>query len=214
MVELYVMSSFLHRLFQIAVNLVNGRCYLIAIVETIDELKAHMSSRHWEIIHLTPFVALIEIEPLLQERFLLDTLLQRYDERSQKFKIGERLLSFRVKDITIILGLRCAGDVVFFQKKKTQTVFEKEYFLKTYERHRNSTKKLQQIIYKRGAEDNSVKLLMMYLMGNILFPNTSCSVLNWLIDYVDDLLALVYYAWAQATQKWLMEDVPQMAAWV
>ena len=49
-------------------------------------------------------------------------------------------------------------------------------------------------------------------MGTILFPNTSCSVPNWIVDYVDDLHGMGRYAWAQATHKWLMEDVPQAAA--
>lgn len=63
----------------------------------------------------------------------------------------------------------------------------------------------------RGEQDSFVKLLMVYL-STILFLNTSCSVPNWLVDYVDDLPALAYYAWAQVTHKWPMEDVPQIVA--
>lgn len=69
----------------------------------------------------------------MQKRGLLDALFQRYDERAQKFRIVECLLSFRPEDVAIILGLRCDGDAVVFQKKKTQTSFEEKYLLKTYE---------------------------------------------------------------------------------
>lgn len=81
--------------------------------------------------------------------------------------------------MAIILGLRCDGDTVVFQKKKTQTTFEEKYLSKTYEGHRDFIKKtFLQIVRKKGEEDNFVRLLMMYLMGTIIFSNTSYSILN------------------------------------
>lgn len=62
------------------VNLVNGRCYLVSIVETMVDLMAYMSGRHWKIIRRTSFATLTKIELVLQERGLLDALLQWYSE--------------------------------------------------------------------------------------------------------------------------------------
>ena len=97
-----------------AVNLVNGRCYLTPVVETFAELKVNMTPRHWEIIRRTPFAAFTELEAIYQERALLDSLLQRYDGRTNKFRIGESLLSFRPQDVALVLGLRCDDDAVVF----------------------------------------------------------------------------------------------------
>ena len=179
----------------------------------MNELKVHMTGRHWEIIRRTPFAALTEIEAVLQERTLLDSLLQRFDDRSNKFRIGASLVSFRPQDVALILGLRCVGDAVVFHKKKPRSAFESRFLSKAYERNKDSIKKtLEQVVRERGEEENFVKLLMVYLMGTILFPNTSCSVPVWIVDYVDDLPAMGRFAWAQATHKWIMEDVPQAAA--
>lgn len=48
----------------------------------------------------------------------------------------------------------------------------------------------------------------------MLFTDTSCFVPNWLVNFVDDLLALNQSVWAKATHKWLMEDVPQTTSQV
>lgn len=68
-----------------ATNLVNGRCYLVPIVSTLSELKNHMTRKHWELLNKTPFVSLMDIEPIIQERVVLDALMQLYDECSNKF---------------------------------------------------------------------------------------------------------------------------------
>ncbi len=134
-----------------AVNLVNGRCYLTPVCETLNELKAHMNSQHWDIIRRTPFAALTEIEAVLQERPLLDSLLQRYDGRTNKFRIGASLLSFSPQDVGLILGLRCDGDAVVFKKKKTHSAFEQRYFSRTYERNREAIKRtLEDTVRQRG----------------------------------------------------------------
>lgn len=77
-----------------ATNHVDATSYLIPIMET-------------------------KIELVLQEKGLLDALMQRYDERLQKFKIGKSLLCFRTEDVAIILSLQCDGDIVVFNRKKT-----------------------------------------------------------------------------------------------
>ena len=136
-----------------------------------------------------------------------------YDASSNKFRIGTSLLSFRPEDVGLLLGLRCDGDAVVFQKNKARTSFEERYFLKIYERHRDSIRRtLDQLVRQRGEEENFVKVLMVYLMGRVLFPNTSSSVPNWIVEYVDDLTGMGRYAWAAAAHKWLMDDVPQAAA--
>lgn len=78
---------------------------MVLIVETLAKLKPKMSGRNLDMIRRTSFTLLVEIEAILQERGLLDVLMQRYDNRSQKFRIGESLLSFRPEDVIIILGL-------------------------------------------------------------------------------------------------------------
>lgn len=42
-------------------------------------------------------MAMMKIEPVLQERGVLNALLQRYDERIKKFKIGEDLCALDLK---------------------------------------------------------------------------------------------------------------------
>lgn len=51
-------------------------------------------------------------------------------------------------------------------------------------------------------------------MGMILFPNISCFVPNWLVDYMDDLPKLNQYASPQAMHKWLIDDISQTATLV
>ena len=54
----------------------------------------------------------------------------------------------------------------------------------------------------RGSEEESfVKFMVVYLMGIILFSNTSCMALTWLAYYPNELASLGPYAWAHATYK-------------
>lgn len=69
-----------------------------------------------------------------------------------------------------------------------------------------------EIVRKKGKEENFMRLLVLYLMGTMLFPKISCSVPSWIVDYVEDLPTLARYVWAEATHKWLLKDVPQMAS--
>lgn len=63
--------------------------------------------------------------------------------------------------MAIILGLRFDGDAAFFQKKKTQSTFEEEYFQKpTNDMETLSKEILLQIVQKRDKEENFVNLLM------------------------------------------------------
>lgn len=50
--------------------------------------------------------------------------MQRYDERIGKIRIGESLLSFKTKDVVLILALPCDGDMGDFKKNKTQSDFK------------------------------------------------------------------------------------------
>ena len=56
-----------------------------------------------------------------------------------------------------------------------QSEFEAKYLFKAYERKEDTIKTtLLQLIQKKGAkEENFVRLMVVYLMGTILFPNTS-----------------------------------------
>ena len=56
-----------------------------------------------------------------------------------------------------------------------QLEFEAKYLFKAYERKEDTIKTtLLQLIQKKGAkEENFVRLMVVYLMGTILFPNTS-----------------------------------------
>ena len=125
---------------------------------------------------------------------MLDVLLQGYDECTRKFRIGESLLSFSFEDVALVLGLLCDGEMVDFKEK---------YLSKTYERNRDviKTTLLQLLRKKRAEEENFVRLLGIYLMGTMLFSNTFYSVLNWIIDYVQDLHALGHYVWVQARHR-------------
>lgn len=49
-------------------NLVNGKCYFVPIVETLNELIPQMNGRYVEMIKRTPFTVLMDIEEILQER--------------------------------------------------------------------------------------------------------------------------------------------------
>ena len=60
-------------------------CYLAIIVSTLTKLKNHMSQRRWEVLHGIPFAHLMEVEPVMQDRGVLDTLMQMYNDRIQCF---------------------------------------------------------------------------------------------------------------------------------
>lgn len=89
-----------------ATMLINARCYLTLVVETILELKKKMIRQHREILRLTPFAHFMDVMPVMQERGVLGAILQVYN------KIGESMLPFKVEDVELILGLRCDGDIV------------------------------------------------------------------------------------------------------
>ncbi|XP_039140409.1 protein MAINTENANCE OF MERISTEMS-like [Dioscorea cayenensis subsp. rotundata] len=196
-------------------NLVNGRCYLVPVVDTINQLKKMMTRRHWDILRRTPFSHLMDIEPIVQERSVLDALMQMFDERSNTFHLGDSFLQFKAEDVSLILGLQCDGTAIDFKRKKERSVFEEEYFSKGVDRNRDClVRSLMNMVVKRESkkEESFVKLLLVYILGFILFPTTSCLSPAWLPYYMDNLSKIGQYAWAQATHKWMMDDVPLAAA--
>ena len=86
-------------------NLVNIRCYLASVVSTLWKLKDKMTRRHQEILGRTPFTHLMDVELIIQERVVIDALIQLFDEQSNGFMLGERYLLFRTKDVSFTLGL-------------------------------------------------------------------------------------------------------------
>lgn len=56
----------------------------------------------------------MDIKPVLQERGVLNVLMQVYDDRNMRYKIGESMLLFRIEDVPLILDLRYDRDIVSF----------------------------------------------------------------------------------------------------
>lgn len=110
------------------------------IVEIISELVKQMKRPHWEILCWTPFTHFMDIALVLQEREVLDVLLLVYDDRSQRFKIGESILSFKAEDVTLILGLHCDVNIISFKNQRLQSNFEKTFLHKMYNHHREVIK--------------------------------------------------------------------------
>lgn len=46
---------------------------------------------------------------------MLDALLHIYDDRTQQFKIGNNMLSFRIEDVAVVMGVSCVGDIICFR---------------------------------------------------------------------------------------------------
>lgn len=104
--------------------LVNARCYLALVVEMILELRKEMSKHHWEILRGMPFGHLMNVAPMMQERVVLDALLQVYDNHNQHFKIRGSMLPFNTEDVALILDLRCDGDIASFKHERVEFEFK------------------------------------------------------------------------------------------
>ncbi|KAH7672208.1 hypothetical protein IHE45_09G039600 [Dioscorea alata] len=156
-----------------------------------------MTRRHWGILKQTPFSHLMDIEPIVKERNILDALMQVFDERTRTFKLGESHLHLRAEDVSLLLGLKCEGIV--------------KYFTKSVDRNKDClVRVLQGLVLKKDhkGKENFVKLLLIYTMGFLFFSTTYCSTPAWLNHYVDDLSTLGEYAWAHVMHRFVMEDVP------
>ncbi|KAH7658246.1 hypothetical protein IHE45_17G075000 [Dioscorea alata] len=142
-------------------------------------------------------------------------LMKVFDGSTKMFKLGNSYLQFRPEDVALIRRLHCDGDAINFKKRKERCSLEEEYFTKTVDQTRDYlVRTLMKLVEEKEAkkERSFIKLLLVYILGNLLFSTTTCSVPSWLAYYVDDLLKLDQYEWAHATHKWLMEDVPSAAA--
>ncbi|KAH7672129.1 hypothetical protein IHE45_09G032900 [Dioscorea alata] len=151
-----------------------------------------------------PFGHFIDVTPMLQERGVLDVILQVYNEKKQGFQIRQSLLVFRAEDVTLILGLRCDGDIVSFKNEKDESNFEKKFLHKMHNRHRNAIKdNLLTIVLSKKHKDEQtfVKLLVVYFMTMIMFPNSVLHASLFVARYADNLASLGCYAWAHATHR-------------
>lgn len=182
----------------------------IPIVETILELKKQMNRWYWKILCRTPFTHFTDVSLVMQERRVLDALLQVYNDRNQHFKIGESILPFKVEDVALILGLCCDGDIVSFKHKMVQSKFEQTFLNKIHNRHHDVIKEnlTRLVCNKNGEEKTLVKLLVVYFMMTVFFPNTSLNAPTFTTSYVDDLASLGHYAWAHDIHRQLIGDVP------
>ncbi|KAJ0965730.1 hypothetical protein J5N97_026868 [Dioscorea zingiberensis] len=177
-------------------------------------IETHMAERHRELIggHPLPHYW---TSNCYAGREGLDALLKRFDERTNRFSIGESMLAFRPQDIAIIFGLRCHGEAVVFKKQKKQSTFGVKYMGKIYDRHKDAIKKnlLQLVQKKKGDEENFVKLLVVYLLGTMLFPSTSYAVpkLDCRTTHKLDELNR-YWRGRSHSHKWLMDGVRRYPA--
>lgn len=92
---------------------------------------------------------------------------------------------------------------------------EKNFLRKGIDQNKDGLSRALFILVKkkeRACVENFVKFLLIYLLGSLLFTNTSCSEPPWLVAYVDDLSSLDKYAWAQEAHKWIMDTLPGVAA--
>ena len=133
-----------------------------------------------------------------------------YNDRIQRFTIGESTLAFRHEDVALIMGLHCDRDVVSFKHEKKHSVFEQIYLDKMHNRHRDAIKAyLLKLIHNKDCDKETfVKLLVVYLITTILFPNISLNAPIWAARYADNLSTLGRYAWVHATHRWLMANIP------
>ena len=96
----------------------------------LNELKKHMIQRHWELLSKMPFASLMDIEPVIQEKVILDAFMQLYDKCNNRSKISETWLSFKAEDVALFSGLHCNGIVVDFKRQKTYNAFKEKYLRK------------------------------------------------------------------------------------
>lgn len=67
------------------------------------------------------------------------------------------------------------------------------------------------VCIKDGKKEIFVKLLIIYFMRTVFFPNTSLNMLAFTTRYADDLASLGYYAWVHAIYRRLIADLPLTA---
>lgn len=71
---------------------------------------------------------------------VLDALLRIYDDRTQRFKIGDNMLPFRPEGVAIVMGVACMGDIISFGNEGNSSDFERAYLNKIHNRHRDPIK--------------------------------------------------------------------------
>ncbi|KAH7672124.1 hypothetical protein IHE45_09G032500 [Dioscorea alata] len=183
-----------------ASTLVNARCYLAPVVETLTELKKEINRCHWEILRRTLFSHIMDVALVKQERGVFDVLLQVYDDGNQWFRIVESTLPFREEDVALILGLRCNGDIVSFKHERDQSMFEQTFLNKMHNRHSDAIKvNLFKLVGSKDDEEETfLKLLIVYFMMTIFFPNTSQNAPRFTATHTNDLTSLGRYSWTHA----------------
>lgn len=74
------------------------------------------------------------------------------------------MLPFKAKDITLILGLLCDGDIVSFKHESVQSKFDQTFLNKMHNQHHDAIKEnLFELVHiKDGVEETFVKLLVVY----------------------------------------------------
>lgn len=86
------------------------------------------------------FGHLMDVTPVMQEKGVLDALLQVYDDRNQCFKIRESMLPFMEEDVALILDLDYDGDIVSFTYERIQSEFEQIFLSKMHNYHSDAIK--------------------------------------------------------------------------
>lgn len=140
--------------------------------------------------------------------------MQMYDDLIQLFKIVESTLAFRLDDVALIWICNVKGILSPSNTRKSIPSLNKRIFLKytiVIEIRLKPTFSNSSAA-KDGEEKTFVKLLAVYLMTTIIFLNTSLNAPTWVAHYVDDLASLGCHAWAHATHRWLMSDIPATTA--
>ena len=149
--------------------------------------KMGFSATHLELIRQTPFGAFIDMEPFIFDGTLFSDIIKCY-EGGDKFCFAEKVISFSVKEVALIIDLPYHGKRVAASKVLKERLFER--FGTNMDLHHKGIERLiGHLKDSKEKEDieGTVRLWIAYIFAMFLFSRLHGTCPRFLIPYLDDL---------------------------
>ncbi|KAG5551177.1 hypothetical protein RHGRI_009569 [Rhododendron griersonianum] len=178
-----------------------------------------LSAKHIACLKKTPFWLLIEA--IVSKKLVSDhcrkfdevvlKVIKSYDERTQKFRLGDKKVKLKDNHVKLIFGISCGKEEMTETSiSKENTALAKRLGIKearlTTTTMKEKIKELKSINKPEDIAD-VVRLLCLFLCVTLLF-STSGTTVNWsFVYYMEDLAKVKQYNWAGAVTDYLMKSI-------
>ena len=176
------------------------------IVTKLMEVNKSLSDQRKKQLKTTPFGWLLNLHCNIEASGrILEVMLATWNADERAFQVGDKLISFTLYDVALILGLPVTGEPIDCNKSHGGGCLVETLLVTHFKTAWPERTKLVTLLTKPFIKVlDRVRLYMTFILSYFLFPTTNKKVSTNLLPLLDDIPKLGSYAWGKAVYEYLV----------